>query len=51
VNDPSKVMSKDALKNATGANGVIASGAGIQIIFGPRVTIVKANLEDYLAKL
>jgi len=50
VNDPSKVMPKVKLKNATGANGVITSGAGIQIIFGPRVTIVKANLEDYLAR-
>ena len=32
----------------TGASGVVHKGNGVQIIYGPRVTVVKSNLEDYL---
>lgn len=46
VFDGNKV-DKDALK-ATGAAGVVTKGNGIQIIYGPRVTGIKTNLETYL---
>lgn len=38
----------DALLKATGASGVIHKGQGVQIIYGPKVTVIKSNLEDYL---
>lgn len=38
----------DALLKATGASGVVHKGNGVQIIYGPRVTVIKSNLEDYL---
>lgn len=38
----------DALLKSTGASGVIHKGNGVQIIYGPRVTVIKSNLEDYL---
>lgn len=40
----------DAALKATGASGVVHKGNGVQIIYGPRVTVVKSNLEDYLEK-
>mgnify|MGYP002942440946 FL=1 len=42
-----ELVSDDMLK-ATGASGVVHKGNGVQIIYGPRVTVVKSNLEDYL---
>ncbi len=33
---------------ATGAVGVIKKGEGVQVIYGPNVTVIKANLEQYL---
>ena len=47
VIDPDKV--NDALLKSTGASGVVHKGQGVQIIYGPRVTVIKSNLEDYLA--
>lgn len=38
----------DEILKATGASGVVQKGNGIQIIYGPRVTVIKSNLEDYL---
>lgn len=38
----------DAVLKATGASGVVHKGNGVQIIYGPRVTVIKSNLEDYL---
>lgn len=38
----------DALLKSTGASGVVHKGNGVQIIYGPRVTVIKANLEEYL---
>ena len=35
---------------STGASGVIQKGEGVQIIYGPKVTVIKSNLEDYLDK-
>ena len=47
VEDASLV--NDAVLRSTGASGVIHKGKGVQIIYGPNVTVVKSNLEDYLA--
>ena len=38
----------DALLKSTGASGVVHKGNGVQIIYGPRVSVIKSNLEDYL---
>lgn len=38
----------DAMLKATGASGVVHKGNGVQVIYGPRVTVIKSNLEDYL---
>lgn len=38
----------DAVLKATGASGVVHKGNGVQIIYGPRVTVIKSDLEDYL---
>ena len=38
----------DDLLKSTGASGVIRKGEGVQIIYGPKVTVIKSNLEDYL---
>ncbi len=38
----------DAALKATGTSGVIHKGNGVQIIYGPHVTVIKSNLEDYL---
>lgn len=46
VFDSAKV--DEATLKASGAAGVIKKGNGIQVIYGPRVTVIKSNLEDYL---
>ncbi|MDO4167504.1 MAG: glucose PTS transporter subunit IIA [Eubacteriales bacterium] len=46
VIDAAKV--NDALLKSTGASGVIHKGNGVQVIYGPGVTVIKSNLEDYL---
>ena len=47
VVDPDKV--KDAVLKQTGPSGIIKKGQGIQIIYGPSVSVIKSNLEEYLA--
>ncbi len=42
-----KLVDEGVLKQ-TGAAGVIKKGQGVQIIFGPQVTVIKANFEEYL---
>lgn len=39
----------DAALKATGAVGVIKKGQGVQVVYGPQVAVIKANLEDYLS--
>ena len=46
VLDGSKV-DENALKSS-GAAGVVKKGNGVQVIYGPRVSVIKSNLEDYL---
>jgi len=38
----------DGLLRSTGASGVVHKGKGVQVIYGPKVTVIKSNLEDYL---
>ena len=49
VKDAEQVK-QDALK-ASGASGVICKGNGVQIVYGPKVAVIKAKLEDYLEKM
>lgn len=42
-----ELVDSDMLK-ATGASGVVKKGNGVQVIYGPRVSVIKSNLEDYL---
>jgi len=46
VADPSAV-SEAGLKKA-GALGVIKKGEGVQVIYGPRVTVIKSEVEEWL---
>lgn len=46
VKDSSLV--NDAILKQSGASGIIKSGSGVQVIYGPRVTVIKSNIEDYL---
>ena len=43
-----KIVKESALK-LSGAAGVIMKGNGVQVIYGPSVTVVKSNLDDFLA--
>ena len=48
VHEPGRV--NDSILKATGATGVVHRGNGVQVIYGPNVTVIKSNLEDYLEK-
>ena len=41
------LVRQDVLK-ASGASGVICKGNGVQVVYGPKVVVIKAKLEDYL---
>lgn len=43
----SDAVDKDLLKT-TGALGVVIKGNGVQVIYGPKVTVIKSKLEDYI---
>lgn len=47
VVNPDKV--DQSLLKASGAAGIIIKGNGVQVIYGPKVSVIKSNLEDYLA--
>nr|WP_302666279.1 PTS transporter subunit IIABC [uncultured Agathobaculum sp.] len=47
VHDASKVDQK--LLKDTGASGVICKGTGVQVVYGPRVSVIKSDLEAFLA--
>lgn len=38
----------DGILKQSGASGVIHKGNGVQVIYGPQVSVIKSNLEDYL---
>ena len=46
IKDPSLVSEK--ILKTSGAKGIIQKGPNIQIIYGPQVTVIKADLEEYL---
>lgn len=47
VKDGSKV--NEAALKATGARGVIVRGNGVQVIYGPHVTLIKNEVEEILS--
>lgn len=47
VHDASKVDQQ--LLKETGASGVICKGQGVQVVYGPRVSNIKSDLEAFLA--
>ena len=46
VKDESLVS--DATLKASGASGVIRRGGGVQVVYGPQVSVIKSELEDYM---
>ena len=46
----SSLVDEPTLKQS-GAAGIIVKGEGVQVIYGPRVTVIKSELEDYIATL
>ena len=46
VFDADKVV--DATLKASGASGIIKKGNGVQVIYGPKVAVIKSKLEEYL---
>lgn len=46
VNDAGKVS--DKLLKQSGASGVVHKGNGVQVIYGPQVSVVKSRLEDFM---
>ena len=49
VKDPDLVS--DAVLRQSGASGVIRRGGGVQVVYGPQVSVIKSELEDYLKTL
>lgn len=39
----------EGILKQSGAAGVIKKGQGVQVIYGPRVAVIRSNLEDFLA--
>ena len=39
----------DEILKLSGAAGVIKKGTGVQVIYGPRVTVIKSELEDFIS--
>lgn len=39
---------QDKYLKESGASGVIRKGEGVQIIYGPQVSVIKSNLDDFL---
>lgn len=49
LNDSEKI--DENLLRQTGAKGVIVKGNGAQVIYGPQVSVIKSNLEEYIQYL
>ena len=49
LKDTGKV--NEAVLKSTGASGVVIKGTGIQVIYGPSVTLVKSNFEEYVEQV
>ena len=46
VTDETKVT--DQYLKQSGSKGIIKKGTGIQIIYGPQVSVIKSNFEEYV---
>ena len=46
VAEPDRV--RDELLKQTDSRGIVKKGQGVQVIYGPHVTVIKAKLEEYL---
>ena len=46
---PSKLNKEKLL--STGAAAVVANGDGVQVVYGPEVTVIHARLQDYIAQI
>lgn len=49
VKDPDLVS--DARLKESGAAGVIRKGGGVQVVYGPQVSVIKSELEDYIKRM
>ena len=49
VKDPALVS--DSVLKSSGASGVIKKGSGIQVVYGPQVSVIKSELEEYMDSL
>lgn len=49
VIDPGKVT--DSMLKSSGASGVIHKGNGVQVIYGPQVSVIKSRLETFVEQL
>ncbi|MGN1339810.1 MAG: glucose PTS transporter subunit IIA [Oscillospiraceae bacterium] len=46
VKDPA--LTDEGLLRQSGASGVIRKGNGVQVVYGPQVSVIKSNLEDFM---
>ena len=49
LHQPSKLNKEKLI--ATGAAAVVANGDGVQVVYGPEVTVIHARLQDYIAQI
>ena len=49
VNAPELV--NDAMLKESGARGVIKRGNGVQVVYGPQVSVIKSELEEYIVSI
>lgn len=48
VNNPDRV--NEGLLKQSGASGVIKSGNGVQVIYGPVVSVIRSDIDEYLMR-
>ncbi len=46
-----ETLVSDTTLKASGASGVIRRGGGVQVVYGPQVSVIKSELEEYLNSL
>ncbi len=49
VNDIQKI--DEGVLKQSGCAGIIKKGNGVQVIYGPRVTVIKSELEEYMSSI
>ena len=49
LKDPSVV--DEATLKGTGANGIIKKGNSVHVVYGPKVAVIKSNLQEYMDRL